>query len=70
MNMTQIAEIKASEGKDMPPHLSVRAMVIDVGEVQQSKNSQYKDKFFAVRANDSAAISVNQFMMLVRNQSL
>ena len=67
--MKQIAEIKESEGKDMPPHPSVSAMVIDVCEVQQSKNSQYKDKFFAVIANVSAAISVNLCMMLVRNQS-
>lgn len=66
--MLKIKDIKDKDVKDLPPSPSVRGVVLDVSDIEKSQNAQYKDKFFAIIADETAAVSVTVYDPNKRNK--
>jgi hypothetical protein len=68
--MLKIKDIKDKDVKDLtlPPSPSVKGVVLEVSDIEKSLDAQYKDKFFAILADETAAISVTVYDANKRNK--
>lgn len=68
--MLKIKDIKDKEVKDLilPPSPSVRGVVLEDSDIEKAESSQYKDKFYAIIADETAAISVTIYHVKKQNK--
>lgn len=68
--LLKIKEIKDKEVNDLilPPSPSVWGVVLEVSDIEKAENSQYKDKFYAIIADETAAISVTIYDVQKQNK--
>lgn len=68
--MLKIKDIKDKEVKDLilPPSPSVRGLVLEVSDIEKAESSQYKDKFYAIIADETAAISLTIYDVKKQNK--
>ena len=68
--MLKIKDIKDKDVKDLtlPPSPSVKGVVLEVSDIEKSLDAQYKDNFFAILADETAAISVTVYDANKRNK--
>lgn len=66
----KIKDIKDKEVKDLilPPSPSVRGLVLEVSDIEKAESSQYKDKFYAIIADETAAILVTIYDVKKQNK--
>lgn len=59
--MLKIRDIQDKDLKELPACPSVRGVVLDVSEIEKAQTQQFKDKFFAILADETGAISVTVY---------
>uniref|UniRef100_A0A8W8MM39 HIN-200 domain-containing protein n=1 Tax=Magallana gigas TaxID=29159 RepID=A0A8W8MM39_MAGGI len=58
--------MESSQGPEID--MDVRGVVLEVTDIEKTENSQYKDKFYAIIADETAAISVTIYDVQKQNK--